>query len=321
MQYTSLGRTGLKVSRLCVGTMNFGPHTSEVDSFAIMDRSLELGLNFFDTANIYGGVVEGTNYFSSKTEEIIGRWLAQGGGRRDKIVLATKMMGPLGPGPNEQGLSARHIRKACDDSLRRLRTDHIDLYQMHGFAPDTPLDEMWQAMDTLIAQGKVLYVGSSNCPGWYIVEANMTARERNMLGLVSEQCRYNLQWRRPELDLLPVAERFGVGIIPYSPLGGGLLGGGILKPSGKGRRSEEIMRMVADMYRDQVERWEALCDELGHAPARVALAWLLTRPAVTAPIFGPRTVEQVDDAVAALDVILDEDTLKKIEEIWPPFGS
>jgi aryl-alcohol dehydrogenase-like predicted oxidoreductase len=219
MEYTQLGRTGLKVSRLCLGTMNFGPHSTEAESFAIMDRALELGINFFDTANVYGGKPgEGI------TEGIIGRWLAQGGGRREKIVLATKVFGGMGEWPNESRLSAYHIRRACDESLRRLGTDHIDLYQMHHVAREAPWEEVWQAMEVLVGQGKVLYVGSSNFAGWHIARAQGAAAARNFLGLVSEQSLYNLNARMIELEVVPTCRAYGMGIIPWSPLAGGRVG-------------------------------------------------------------------------------------------------
>ncbi|MGH3740517.1 MAG: aldo/keto reductase, partial [Micromonosporaceae bacterium] len=213
MEHTNLGRTGLKVSKLCLGTMNFGPQTSEADSHGIMDRALEHGVDFFDTADVYGWKKgEGV------TEQIIGRWLAQGGGRRERVVLATKVYGGMGEGPNDQGLSARHIIAACDQSLRRLQTDWIDLYQMHHVDRNTPWEEIWQAMELLVAQGKVRYVGSSNFAGWHIAAANETAARRNFLGLVSEQCIYNLLTRWAELDVIPAAQQYGLGIIPWSPL-------------------------------------------------------------------------------------------------------
>src|SRR5512147_1313699 len=198
MEYIHLGRTGLKVSRLCLGTMNFGPQTSEPDSFAIMDRALATGVNFFDTADVYGWKLgEGI------TEQIIGRWLAQGGGRRDQIVLATKAYNKMGEGPNERGLSAYHIRRACEESLRRLQTDHIDLYQMHHIERSTPWEEIWQAMEQLVREGKVIYIGSSNFAGWNLAQAQAEARARHFMGLVSEQSIYNLSNRTVELELIP----------------------------------------------------------------------------------------------------------------------
>ncbi|HEX6968802.1 MAG TPA: aldo/keto reductase [Micromonosporaceae bacterium] len=318
MEYSNLGRTGLSVSRLCLGTMNFGPQTDEPDSFAIMDRALEHGINFFDTANVYGWRLgEGV------TEQIIGRWCAQGGGWREKIVLATKVYGKMGEWPNERGLSARHIIRACDDSLRRLRTDWIDLYQMHHISRSTPWEEIWQAMETLVAQGKVLYVGSSNFAGWHIAAAQESAARRHFLGLVSEQCIYNLMTRYVELEVIPAAQRYGLGIIPWSPLHGGLLGGAIRKMA-QGGGARTLTGRAADAlatHRPTIESYEKLCAELGHSPANVALGWLLSRPGVTAPIIGPRTVEQLDDTLDALRVRLDEEVLARLDELFPPLGN
>lgn len=311
MQYTNLGRTGLKVSRLCLGTMNFGPQTTEEDSYAIMDKGLELGYNFFDTANVYGWKKgEGI------TEQIIGRWFAQGGGRREKVVLATKVYGDMGDWPNTSRLSALHIRQACEASLKRLQTDYIDLYQMHHVWRDAPWDEIWQAMDLLVQQGKVLYVGSSNFAGWHIVQANEAARRRNTLGLVSEQSIYHLLRRNIETDVLPACEAYGVGVIPWSPLGGGLLGG-VLEKAEKGRRASEGMQKEIEKHRPKIEAWEGLCKDLGEQPADVALAWMLQDKRITAPIIGPRTMEQLEGSLRALEIKLDEETNKKINEIFP----
>src|SRR4051812_2263687 len=283
MEYKNLGRTGLQISRLVLGTMNFGELTDEKESFRIMDRAIEAGINFFDTADVYGGpqspdMEKGYGI----SEEIIGRWLAQGG-HRDRIVLATKVYQPMETGPNDRHLSAYHIRKACEDSLRRLQTDHIDLYQMHHIDRRTPWEEIWQAMELLVQQGKVIYVGSSNFAGWHITRANEIARSRNFLGLVSEQSLYNLNARMIELEVLPACREYGVGVIPWSPLGGGLLGG-VLKGASEGRRASENTQKSIERNRAKLEAWEKLCAERGEAPANVALAWLLKEPAVTAPI-------------------------------------
>jgi NDP-hexose C3-ketoreductase / dTDP-4-oxo-2-deoxy-alpha-D-pentos-2-ene 2,3-reductase len=317
MQYANLGRTGLSVSRLCLGTMNFGPETNQRDSFAIMDRALEHGINFFDTANVYGWKTgEGV------TEQIIGRWIAQGGGRREKVVLATKVYGKMGDWPNEQGLSARHIVSACEASLRRLQTDAIDLYQMHHIQRSTPWEEIWQAMEILVAQGKVRYVGSSNFAGWHIAAAQESATRRHFLGLVSEQCIYNLLVRHVELEVLPAAEAYGIGIIPWSPLHGGLLSGALRKMQdgtagrSKGGRSKSSL----EEHRSAIEQYEKLCESMDEDPANVALAWLLSRPAVTAPIIGPRTVEQVDGALRAIELKLDRKTLAALDKLFPPVG-
>jgi len=314
MEHTHLGRTGLLVSRLCLGTMNFGPETSEQDSYTIMDRALEEGINFFDTANVYGWKKgEGV------TEQILGRWFATGGGRRDKVVLATKVYGSMGDWPNENKLSALSIRRACEGSLRRMQTDHIDLYQMHHVDRGTPWDEIWQAMELLVQQGKVLYVGSSNFAGWHIVKANEVARARHSLGLVSEQSLYNLARRSIELELLPACREYGVGVIPWSPLFGGLLSGALRKAR-EGRAAGEQQRRRLEEHRPQVEQYEAFCDELGERPADVALAWLLAQPGVTAPITGPRTLEQFEQSLRALEVDLDDKALERLDQIWPGPG-
>ena len=314
MKYTYLGRTGLQVSRLCLGTMNFGTQTSEADSHAIMSRALDEGVNFFDTANRYGRDVS-----LGFTEQIIGRWLAADGSRRDSIVLATKVYGAMGEGINDRGLSAYHIRKACEDSLRRLQTDHIDLYQMHHVQRNTPWEEIWQAMEQLVREGKILYVGSSNFAGLHIALAQFAAEKRNFLGLVSEQSLYNLRERTVELEVVPACETFGLGLIPWSPLAGGLLGGA-LKKATEGRRSSERIQEQTEAHRPQLEAYEALCDQLGESPADVALAWLLHQPAVTAPIIGPRTMEQFTESLRVPDIELDEDALAQLDEIWPGPG-
>jgi aryl-alcohol dehydrogenase-like predicted oxidoreductase len=319
MDYRLLGRTGLRVSPLCLGTMNFGMRaeagvqTEEDEGHRIMDRALDLGINFFDSANVYG---DGRGL----TESIIGRWFAQGDGRRERTVLATKVYNSRDPWPNTGRLSALAIRRACDDSLRRLQTDHIDLYQMHHVDRDTPWDEIWQAMDVLVQQGKVLYVGSSNFAGWHIVQANEAARHRGSLGLVSEQSLYNLAARTVELEVLPACEHYGVGVIPWSPLGGGLLGGVLADRAAGGRRGNSGLQARVETMRPQLEQWEKCCAELGFSPADVALAWLLHQPVVTAPIIGPRTLEQLDTAMAALDVRLDTDARARLDEIFPGPG-
>ncbi|HEY8665593.1 MAG TPA: aldo/keto reductase [Tepidisphaeraceae bacterium] len=313
MQYTKLGRIGLKVSRLCLGTMNFGPQASESDSHAIMDRALELGINFFDTADVYGW-----KKWEGWTEQIIGRWLAGGGGRREKIVLATKLFGQMGDSPNSMRLSALHIRQACEASLRRLNTDWIDLYQMHHIDRETPWEEVWQAMELLVQQGKVLYVGSSNFAGWNIAQANEAARRRHFLGLVSEQSKYSLMDRMLELEVIPACREYGLGLLPYSPLGGGALGG-ILQRSSEGRRGTQGMQDLLNSKRPQIERWEGLCAELQEKPADVALAWLLHNPVVTAPIIGPRTMAQLNESIRATEIVLSEETRKRLDEIFPGY--
>lgn len=326
MKYTHLGRTGLSVSRLCLGTMNFGPLTDEPTSFAIMDRAHETGVNFFDTANVYGRrqsppgqAAKNDESHAGWTEEIVGRWFAQGGGRRERTVLATKVYGNMTDWPNDSRLSAVNIKKACDASLRRLQTDYIDLYQMHHVDRDTPWDEIWEAMDVLRYQGKIVYAGSSNFGGWHIAQAQEAARRHNFLGLVSEQSLYNLFVRDVEREVLPAAEFYGLGVIPWSPLNGGLLGGAARKAGEGRRRLEGRAKETLEANRAQVESFEAFCDELGAAPATVSLGWLITRPAVAAPIIGPRTPEQFDSALPAVDLELDDKALARLDDIFPGY--
>jgi aryl-alcohol dehydrogenase-like predicted oxidoreductase len=323
MKYTQLGRTGLKVSRLVLGTMNFGPQTDEADSHAIMDAALDAGVNFFDTANVYGW---GEN--KGRTEEILGTWFAKGGDRRDRTVLATKVYGNMGtdggPWPNHDKLSAVNIRRAVDASLKRLQTDHIDLYQFHHVDRATPWDEIWQAIDVLVQQGKILYAGSSNHAGWHIAQANETAARRGSLGLVSEQCLYNLAERRAEMEVIPAAQGYGLGVIPWSPLHGGLLGGAIRKEregggarSASGRAADALANASS---REQIQAYEDLLAKHGLEPGEAALAWLLTRPGVTGPIVGPRTADQLASAVRAVDLELSQEVLDGLDEIFPGPG-
>jgi aryl-alcohol dehydrogenase-like predicted oxidoreductase len=325
MRYANLGRSGLSVSRLCLGTMNFGPLTTPADSHLIMDHAHELGINFFDTANRYGGAMSPPGQLAPGethagwTEEIIGDWFASGGGRRERTVLATKLYGAMGDWPNEGRLSALNIRRACDESLRRLRTDYIDLYQMHHVDRNTPWEEIWQAMEVLVTQGKILYVGSSNFAGWHIAKANDTAAARGFSGLVSEQSIYNLMTREIELEVLPAAIDYGVGVIPWSPLEGGLLGGVLRKERQGQRRLAGRAKEAVENNREQIEAYEIFCEELGEEPGAVALAWLLHQAGVTAPIVGPRTMEQVDSALPALELTLDSDALKRLDAIFPGY--
>ncbi len=314
MRNRRLGRTALKVSELCLGTMNFGPNTTEAESFELLDHALDNGIDFVDTADQYGGSLG-----VGVTEAIIGNWLGQGGGRRERIVLATKLYEAMSDRPNDRGLSARHIRLACDASLRRLQTDHIDLYQMHHIDRSAPWDEVWQAMETLVAQGKISYVGSSNFAGWTVAQANEAAASRHFLGLVSEQSLYNLTERTIELEVIPACEAYGVGVLPWSPLAGGLLAG-VLSADNVGRRASPQMHDRVAAMRPQLEAWEELCSELGESAATVGIVWLLHQPAVTAPIVGPRTMEQLDDALRAPSVRLADDVLRRLDEIFPGPG-
>ena len=314
MQYTRLGRTGLQVSRLCLGTMNFGPETTPADSFAIMDKALELGINLWDTADVYGWKTG-----ERITEKIVGDFFAQGGERREKTVIATKVYNEVEKWPNGRKLSKLRIKRGCEDSLKALKTDYIDLYQMHHIDRDCPWDECWEAMEQLVREGKVLYIGSSNFAGWHLAQANEQAKKRNFLGLVSEQSKYHLLCRYPELEVVPACKEYGMGIIPWSPLASGVLGGALQKAS-EGRRAQAGVQAEVEKHRPALEKWEALCKEMGQNPANVALAWLLSNPVVTAPIIGPRTIDQLNDSLATLEINLDADTLKKIDEIFPAVG-
>jgi len=311
MEYTHLGRTGLRVSRVVLGTMNFGPQTSEPDSHAIMDAAHAQGVNFFDTANVYG-----QDLGRGATEEIVGRFFAQGGGRREKTVLATKLYGDMSDYPNDGKLSALNIRRALDASLTRLQTDYIDLYQFHHVDRATPWEEIWQAIEVAVQQGKILYAGSSNFAGWHIAQAQEAAKARHFTGLVSEQSIYNLIVRDVEREVLPAAQAYGLGVIPWSPLQGGLLAG-VLDKEADGSRRRSRSDDELERLRPQLEKYEAFAAELGHSPAELALAWLLHQPAVTAPITGPRTMNQLDTAIASVDITLDEDALGRLDEIFP----
>ncbi len=321
IEYRRLGRHGVLVSNLCLGTMNFGWHTSEKDSHAIMDRALELGINFFDTADVYGWSVE-----HGRTEKIIGRWLAQGGGRRESVVLATKVYNPVTrkdfpaePNRDNRNLSALKIMRHCEGSLKRLQTEVIDLYQMHHVDRDCPWDEIWEAFGALKQEGKLVYVGSSNFAGWDIATACQEAARRGLTGLVSEQSVYNISNRTVELEVIPACRHYGLGLIPWSPLARGLLAGSLEKHS-EGRRSDEELGKQVDRHRGQLEAYEKFCRDLGASPAVVAVAWLLANPAVTAPIIGPRTMEQLESMARATEIKLDQETLKRLDEIWPGPG-
>lgn len=317
MQHTYLGRTGMNVSRLCLGTMNFGPNTEEREAFRIMDAALDAGINFFDTANAYGGRDR-----RGLTEEIIGRWFAQGGGRRERVVLATKVFGEgMDPndGPNNvRGLSGFKVRRHLEASLKRLQTDHVELYQMHHVDRRTSWEELWEAFSILVNQGKIVYVGASNFAGWHLVKAQSAAKEHRFFGLVSEQHKYSLLCRTPELEVLPAALDLGIGVIPWSPLAGGLLGGNALsaqpgtRSAGQKERAQEI--------RAQLEAFAALCREIGEREDVVALAWMLANPAITAPIIGPRTIEQLQSSLRAVEVELNRDVLSRLDTIFPGPG-
>jgi len=315
MEFTKLGRSGLTVSRLCLGTMNFGQFANEKESHEIMDRALELGINFFDTADVYGWKMgEGI------TEKIIGSWLSKGEGRRERIVLATKVFGQMGKSPNRRGLSKYHIVRACEESLSRLQTDRIDLYQMHHVERTTPYEEIWEAMEQLVNEGKVLYIGSSNFAGWDIAKAQAEANNRNFMGLISEQHKYSLSCRLPELEVLPSSLDHGIGVIPWSPLDGGILGGNAFDPGKNSRSIDKLQQTKTDQLRSNIKKYYKFCEELGESPADVAIAWLLHNEAVAAPIIGPRNEKQLVGIVNAMNVKLSEESLKKLDQIWPGPG-
>jgi NDP-hexose 2,3-enoyl reductase len=312
MQHVHLGRSGLLVSPICLGTLNFGYKTDEQAAHRIMDYAHDRRINFFDTSNVYG-----TKDFKGEahSEIIIGNWFAQGQGRRERTVLATKLFNAKGDWPNHGRLSAFHIRQACDDSLRRLKTDRIDLYQMHHVDRDTPWEEIWEAMTVLRMQGKILYVGSSNFAGWHIAKAQEAAKSRHFMGLVSEQSIYNLVTRDIEMEVIPAAQDYGVGVLAWSPLHRGMLTGVLGLEQGRGRYTAEQL----GRFHDQLVRYEALCAEIGIAPSQVALAWVLSRPGLTGAVIGPSAIDQVDDALRALDVRLDGDVLARLDAIFPGY--
>jgi aryl-alcohol dehydrogenase-like predicted oxidoreductase len=317
MEYTQLGRAGLKVSRLCLGAMNWGRVTEEKECFRIMDAALEAGINFIDTANRYGGPGK-----IGMSETIIGKWFQEGGGRREQTVLATKvyssMEDPL-DGPNSpSNLSAFKIRRHLEGSLERLATDHVELYQMHHIDRRCTWDELWEVFGALIAQGKIFYVGSSNFASHHLVTAQYEARQRGMFGLVSEQHKYNLLCRLPELEVLPAAREFGIGVIAWSPLAGGLLGGSALKEE-RGVRTADRQEEI-ELHKTRLESYSALCRELGEKEAAVGLAWVLQQPGLSCAIIGPRTVGQFHESLRALEVKLDDEILKKIDAIFPGPG-
>lgn len=321
MQYVSLGRSGLRVSRLILGTVNFGPQTPEDDAHRILNAAVDAGINFIDTADAYGTyfTTGDTQPRAGWSEQIIGRWLKDQPARRDQIVLATKCHNPVGPGVNDKGLSAYHIRRAVDASLRRLQTDHIDLQQMHHVDLATPWDEIWQAYETLIRQGKVTYIGTSNFAAWHLVTACYTARERGLIGPICEQSRYGLHVRDIELEVLPACRHFGLGCIAWSPLFNGLMAGPSALDELKRRGQTDSLEQF-ESYRPRLEQCEALCRDIGHPPAEVVFAWILHNRDMTGPIVGPRTFEHLQSALRALDIQLDADTLKRLDAIWPGPG-
>lgn len=313
MNYRRLGRSALRVSELCLGTMNFGPRTDRAESHAILDAAVDLGINFIDTANQYGG-----HLGVGTTESILGGWLAQDRARRNRIVLATKVHEPMSDDINDRGLSARHIRQACDASLKRLQVDLIDLYQLHHIDRTAPLDEIWQAADLLIAQGKITYLGSSNFPGWKIAQASEQARQVQKLGLVSEQSLYNLMERRAELEVIPACEEYGLGLIAWSPLAGGLLAGAARDIGGR-RQSQQVLAARA-AHSERLSAFETVCRDLGESPSAVALAWTLQQPAIAAAIIGPSSRDQLAAIAHVPNLTLSAELLDRLDGIFQPCG-
>ena len=329
MKYTVMGRTGLRVSKLCLGTFNFGERNDEKEAFRIMDAALDAGITFFDTANEYGG--DGHRGLS---EEIIGNWFVSRGTRR-KIVLATKVYSIAedpDDGPNEDHcLSTFKIRRHLENSLRRLKTDHIELYQMHHVDRSVSWDELYDVFASLFYQGKFDYLGASNFAGWDLMEAQAKAKERHFLGIVCDQEKYNLLSRLPELELLPAAEHCGMGVITYSPLNYGMLAGERLKTGANSRRDflktelpkyQQYWTNEVRLLEARMSEYSQLCADIGASEACVALAWIMSNPVVTAPIIGPRTLEQFEALLPAVELKLSDDVLKKLDELFPgPGGS
>jgi aryl-alcohol dehydrogenase-like predicted oxidoreductase len=314
MEYTKLGRSTMSVSRICLGTMHFGPKASEEESHLILDRALEMGINFIDTANVYGG-----ESGRGRSEEIIGSWLASRPTARNDIVLATKVYNPMAPGvPNEDGgFSAYKVRKHLADSLRRLQTDHVDLYQVHHIDETVSAEELWGTYERVVADGDVLYAGSSNYSGWGLAKAQMQAWSRGFIGFISEQTQYNLLSRVPEMEVLPAAQDFGIGVIVYMPLGGGLLTGKTESFDGsRTRQVEQEYGISIGPQNSQFTDFSAVCRELGEPEHVVAIAWVLQHPAVDSAIVGVRTVEQLDGLDRAAELTLDEAVLARLDEIF-----
>ena len=316
MKYTRLGKSNLEVSKVCLGTMHFGSRTTEEDSFKIMDKALEMGINFFDTANVYGG-----SGGRGRSEEIIGNWM-QARGTRDDIVLATKVYNKMNDSglPNQgAGISSYKVHKQVEDSLNRLQTDHIDLYQVHHIDRNVTAEEFWGTFERLINDGKVLYMGSSNFPGWGLATHQMSAMQRGSMGFISEQSMYNLLCRYPELEVLPAAEALGIGLIPYMPLAGGLLTG--KKQSVEGSRTSQVEGEYGIALGDannQMNEFSSLCAELGEKEHVVAIAWTLAQPAVASPIVGVRTVGHLDGLDRATELELSKETLQQLDVIFDP---
>jgi len=320
MDYQNLGSTGLQVSRLCLGCMTYGSKKwrewvlEEEEGRPFIGRALELGINFFDTADVYSLGV---------SEEILGRALKHYGQRRDTVVIATKVFSPMGDDPNQRGLSSKHIMHSIDDSLRRLGTDYVDLYQIHRFDYHTPIEETLEALDDVVRAGKALYVGASSMFAWQFAKMLYTADEMGVTRFVTMQNHYNLVYREEEREMMPLCREEGIGIIPWSPLARGFLAG-----NRRGKDRGETIRAKTDDYAHKmyyqesdfavVERLSEIAERRGVSNMQVALAWVLAQPGITAPIIGTSKMEHLDEAVAALSLKLDEAELKALAEPYRP---
>jgi len=316
MEYRNLGKTGLKVSALCMGTMQFGWSVDEADTRRILSRSYEAGINFIDTADVYSKWVDGNP--GGVAEEYIGRWLKQAGVPRDRLVIATKVRGRLGEGPNDEGLSRVHIMQAVEASLRRLQIDTIDLYQTHWPDQSTPVEETLQAMDDLVRQGKVRYIGASNYKAWQLMQALWVADKQNLVRYDSLQPHYSLVRREEfERELLAVCETYGLGVLPYSPLEGGFLTGKYRRdtPLPDSRRAEGRQKYMTEKNFILLDKLDEIAASHQATLAQIALAWLLAKPIVTSPIIGATTLEQLDENLGALDVKLTNEEKKVLDEL------
>jgi aryl-alcohol dehydrogenase-like predicted oxidoreductase len=311
MEYRSLGRTGVQVSPLCLGAMNFGGPTVEDESIQILNCALEGGINFIDTANVYN---------AGESERIVGRALKENG-KRDQVVLATKVHGVVGEGPNERGNSRYHIIKACEDSLLRLQTDHIDLYQLHRPVMDIPQDETLRAMDDLVRAGKVVYIGCSTFPAWKVMEGLAVSEKMNLVRFVSEQPPYNLLDRRIENELIPLAQQYGMAIIPWSPLAGGILAGrydGGIPEDSRGSRSEMFRERISNSGVEVARKVGQVAKAKNMTTAQLALLWCMVQPGITSPIVGPRTMEHIQSFLKVMDMKLSAEELARFDTLVHP---
>lgn len=324
VEYRTLGRTALRVSPIALGTMNFGPVTGESEARAILDEAYDAGVNLVDTADVYGAdansVIKDASDDKGLTERIVGRWLADSSADRDDVVLVTKAYGRMGTGANDMYLSGAHLRRACEASLRRLGTDHIDVFMLHHVDRSASWDEIWETLDDLRRAGKIRYAGTSNFAGWHLVQGQEAATRRGLLGVVGEECVYNLMERTVEMELLPACEAYGIGVLPYSPLNSGLLAGVLAKSETAARTASSRAAKGLERHRDALVEYEKFCGALGQPPAAVAQAWLLHQSAVTSPIVGARTARHLRDGIAAATLRLSEAELRQLEGIFPGPG-